>query len=280
MYKIVYFDRMVFDNLEKRPKRGFTDEDYQTLKAAKYSGKIKIASSVPLIEETLPVVNSLEFASRARRTIEELKDRDFFIVDWQELLERDVRCYAHNSPLFSPFTNEFRHPERYITPPPYQIEDMKHRVDEVKQNKDEFEQGLKAAKDKANATLQGMPKAKRPTFEQYCHEFLPDSLESLAKRFEVLAKCQQRGIDGMLAINSVRAFIGFSSAIAYDVFLETCPADGHDLYDLQHSVMASAADIFVTEDTKFQARLARIPDLSYEVMGLGTLLDRIHAGYY
>jgi hypothetical protein len=48
---------------------------------------------------------------------------------------------------------------------------------------------------------------------------------------------------------------------------------------MQHAVLPSAADVFVTQDAKLAKNLNRIGVKDFEVMNLQTLLQRVAAHY-
>ena len=96
-----------------------------------------------------------------------------------------------------------------------------------------------------------------------------------AKRTGVMEECETRGIKGLLEIRTVRLAIGALLSYIYAQNFEGWTPKIGDSRDLQHAVTASAADIFVTHDSKLAKLIKRIPIANFEVCNLHELLDKI-----
>ena len=69
--------------------------------------------------------------------------------------------------------------------------------------------------------------------------------------------------------------VGSALSFAYaETFEKRTPKLG-DSRDMQHAVLASAADVFVTHDAALARLLSRIPQVCFEVVDLDKLLRQI-----
>ena len=76
-------------------------------------------------------------------------------------------------------------------------------------------------------------------------------------------------------VKSVRLYVAWAASFTYAMHFDdhvVCPSDSRDH---QHSILASAADVFVTHDRKLRKWLKRIPNLPIEVTTLLGLLKAI-----
>jgi hypothetical protein len=264
--KVFYFDRNVYDWLRKRHK--VTDAEVQMLVEAVQSSKIHIMVSDSNYNETIPVISPEE-----KRLLTKLGGE--VIWHWKSLVGYDVIFFAFNmSPL-----------------PRYSFEVSKGELDEFidktlydKALADGIIEGIVTENIKYGDSLRNIatpkPEKNPPTLAEYFNRYAPYVAEMVAERFSVLEFCRHRGIDGLLAVPSVRAFVGILISIRYAKDYKGTKGYNSDGFDITHAVYASVADIFVTNDERLLDRLREIPALSYEVINLRTLLDRIHAGYY
>lgn len=276
MAKVVYLDRNAFHHIRDRPRHGVTEEDYQHIRNAVKTGKLSIARSVTMLEEHLPVLRAKDAskASVERQLILDLTDESKFIRHWEELLWFDVAFYAYGWPLLRRFTSEFPHAEQYLTPDQTEHEDLLKVVQETEDGKLEVKVGLEQIKAYALDRLAEF-NGKYPSFEETYNILSAREAVALAERFGVLDECRAKGIDGLLQIKSVKVFVGAVTSLHYALVFDNCKVDNGYWHDLQHAVVASATDAFVTQDETWRKILERIPIDNFEVIDLKTLAQQV-----
>lgn len=274
---IVYLDRNVFHHIRCRPQHGVKEADYKLLKRAVTSGKVRIAPSITLLEETLPVLRTTSDVGRLdNQLIAELTDRSKFIKPWNELLQDDIRCYASGKPLESPFTREFDHLaiENYLTPSKAELPELLTVVQEAQAGKEEIQADLRAWKQPACDGFRSIPKGRTLSFEDYKDRCVMEQAEALAERHKVLSECRERGFEGFLKVRSVEALLGAYISLSFALARENYRVDAGYWHDLQNVVLASSTDAFVTHDTRF-SKIVRRGVESLVVMDLPELLERL-----
>jgi len=94
-------------------------------------------------------------------------------------------------------------------------------------------------------------------FDEYLRRSAPAVAQALAERLGVGAECKSRGIDGLLAIKSVRMWAGAAASLAWARFEGRAPR-ADDAGETLHAVTAAAAaETFVTGDAQPLAWLPR-----------------------
>jgi len=90
--------------------------------------------------------------------------------------------------------------------------------------------------------------------------------------------CRNRDLQDMLAFRSAQMCVGIHLSYGYAQIVEPhTKMDKGDSRDIQHAVVASAADIFITHDKEFRKLLKRIPIKEFQVAGLHDLLGQLSA---
>jgi hypothetical protein len=79
--------------------------------------------------------------------------------------------------------------------------------------------------------------------------------------------CRARGVDGLLGVRAVGLTVGALQSMVYALSVEGRAPRIGDGYDLWHALLASAADVFVTQDGELKRRLNRIPIADFSVVG-------------
>lgn len=95
----------------------------------------------------------------------------------------------------------------------------------------------------------------------------------------VLESCTKRGIDGLLNIKSVQLAVVATLSLMYSQLYndgqqerESRPSDAADL---RHAILASASDVFVTNDHRLQKQLSRVPVKDFQVLHLTSFLKSL-----
>lgn len=278
--KSVYLDTNVFDHMHK--KLGVSNGDILALKAAKAKGSSSFLLSISVFEEVFCAIKSdpvlgirelllvFEFADWARV----LKPAHLLVTD-------EIAAYATGAPQPAPFLEEddpMRNSLRALASPTQRdIDELMPIMDESRAQRVEFRNGMRAARSevlKSAKRLQGW----KPSFVDYWGRLAGPFAEGYAERAGVLDACRRRGITGLLDLRGVRMGVGVNLSLAYAETFEGRAPDMGDSQDQQHAVLASVADVFVTQDAKLANLLTRIPMPGLQIMDLRSFLDTLTAG--
>lgn len=279
MGRKIYFDTNIFDHLVKGI--GITEAEERALRSAVNSGHISVLLSYLNLEEVscaLPTSRGL--ALEQLRLILEITEVHQLVKPTAMLLSDDIDCYANGKALPHPFipvdSIVFSNLQALVREAE-QIDDLLPLLKEVQKEKEDFVAGMREANAKVVPDATALLRATngRPLGWQ-------DYWERLAERFAEgfvpppnLILCQKRGIKGLLKVRSMRMAVGSALSFAYaETFEKRTPKLG-DSRDMQHAVLASAADVFVTHDAALARLLSRIPQVCFEVVDLDKLLRQI-----
>jgi hypothetical protein len=152
-----------------------------------------------------------------------------------------------------------------------EIADFVKAAGEVRAQVDELWAGLRRARDQARAELGPRPPKAEP-FAQYWREIAPALVEAYADKVGVRRLCNEAGIDRLLTCPSVGMMVGANASMIYSRVVEGRAAKRGDSRDQQHALMASAADVFVTDDGDLRYILQRVPLIAPAVTDLNGLL--------
>lgn len=278
MIKTVYFDLNVFDHIRRR--YGVTDIDLHILKAVVGSGELCILLSISLVEETLMLLKSSpDVAREMGQLLANLTAGSKVIKPHQELLRDDIRAYAKGIPIPEPFTTEFSNLIRYLNPSEADLAGRLAVIAEIEQAKADAQATLQAASVHDLAYFRALPKGSRPDFKNYYNRHALGVAADFADEAGVRAECEARGLQSLLQVRSVQMCIGAHLSLGYAQTREGQGVSQGDWHDMQHAELASAADVFVTQDAKLAKNLNRIGIQDFEVMDLQTLLQRVAAHY-
>jgi hypothetical protein len=276
---IAYFDTNIFDHLEQR--NGVTEWDLYRIGRAIKLGYLRIVLSFLNIEETLFIVQSQPERADARvRLILELCDKHLVAIGQEEIMNNDIRAYAHGTPRVSPFMPldpwiEFN--VRSIAKPSGNVvQELEGILLDTRQAKNAFLDFLIKGRAQVIPAADSIG-AKGYPFENYWTNNAGWLAEGLAKRARAQAKVSQRGVDGLLKVKSVALAVGANLSLIYSHHFENrTPAPG-DSRDILHAVVASTAEAFVTNDGRLETALARIPIDGFRVMSLQAFLKGLPA---
>lgn len=281
MKKIVYFDTNVFDHIHKGI--GVTEADWLALRSAVEKGRISILLSVLNLEEALcALAQSYSQAREELRLILELAENRRLVKPPGTLLSDDIRSYAKGEALLDPFIalDSVIHANLRVLVNASQtdIDKLRLLVMETQKEKENFVAAMREANAEVSPharefrrKYQGQP----PDWEDYWERLAGKFAEGFAERQGLLDACRNRGITGLLGLRSVRMAVAASLSLAYaETFEKRTPKMG-DSRDMQHAVLATAADVFVTHDRGLARLLARIPMECFQVLDLRALLQEI-----
>ncbi|WHZ17713.1 MAG: hypothetical protein OJF52_004566 [Nitrospira sp.] len=272
---IVYFDTNVFDHLEQC--NGVTTWDLFRIQRAIKHGCMRLVLSYLNIEETLFIVSSQPKRADARiRLILELADKRLFVLGQEMIMNNDIRAYAGATQAPSPFMAmppwvevEIRNLAKAVGHYSQKLESL---IDETRQDKKVFQEFLIEGRAKLKPMADSIGGKQYP-FANYWVSNSGWLVEGLARRVRVLGKVKKRGVDGLLKVKSVALAVGANLSLLYSHHMENCTPASGDSRDILHAVLASTADVFVTNDKRLEAVLARVPVDGFRVMSLRKFLS-------
>ena len=276
---VVYFDTNVFDHLERR-LNGVTEWDLYRIRKAVQHGCIRVVVGYLNIEETLFIVSSQPKRVEARvKLIFELGDKELVIRSCKDALDNDFRSYANNQPIQSPFESLTPQLESdlWSFAAPIVKSDMrklKRVIYKTSQIKKEHLDFMKQARKRTKLLAPSYAIEGHP-FDDFWRNNSGWLAEGLAKRRRVLGKVKKRGLPGLLKLKSVALAVGANLSLIYSHHFEGRNPMSGDSRDILHAIAASSADIFVTNDKRLEAVLARIPVGGFQVMNLRSFLNSL-----
>ena len=274
---IVYFDTNVFDHLEQR--NGVTEEDIYRLGRAVKLEHIRIVLSFLNIEETLFIVKSQSDRAYARvKLILELCDKHLLALGQEEIIDNDILAYANATASHIPFASMDPRVEfnirNIVKPSGSTLKELEKILKGTRKDKNKFLDCLMNGRAKVKPLADSIGAKKYP-FEDYWTNNSIWLVEGITKRAGALAKVKKRGMDGLLKVKSVALAVGANLSLIYSHHLENrAPASG-DSRDILHAIVASTADVFVTNDHRLQLVLSRVPVNGFEVKSLQEFLKSL-----
>jgi len=270
--KIVYFDRNVINRI--KAQLFVSDADYMLLRSAVTDGRFIAPISITLLEETLPIV---EVRSTLKRMMEqqimtELLNWDWLVKPHMDLLSDDIKSYAKGESLSFPFLSLNLKREEFFNPAGQGRKEILRIIEETKLQKDAQFDDMKKAKSQYQERFKTPPIS---SFEDFWNQFAEHVIGSMAEKVGVLEECEARGLDGLLQIKSARLYSAWRLAYDYNTFIRGRKIKKSDSRDHHHAVLASVADILVTQDRRFAEMLRQVRIDGFEVIDLNTLLGRL-----
>ena len=136
-------------------------------------------------------------------------------------------------------------------------EDFAQALDEVRRERETFVAGL--CEYVAQHGSRFTPPPNIGAFEKYLERNAPDAAAALAERAGLGAECGRRGAGALLALKSVRMWVGAALSLACAQSLEGRPVRAEEANEVIHAVTgAAAADTFVTADARALPFLSRV----------------------
>jgi len=270
----VYFDTNALSHLLAR--HGVSDREFELLRAAAKDGAITPKLSFVNIDEAIAaLLNHEALALDLLRLIADFVGLGTMIKPPDQLLTDDLIALAFGDP---------RRPPEIQTPPAIrqhvdgllradaeEIAEFTKAAAETRDQIDGLWAGLRRARDQARAELGPRYKAER--FGEYWREAAPWLLEAYADHVGVWRLCRDEvGVDRLLECPSVGMMVGANASMIHSRVVEGRAAKQGDSRDQQHALMASAADVFVTDDGDLRYVLQRVPLIAPAVVDLGGLL--------
>jgi hypothetical protein len=282
---VIYFDRNVFDHICTL-NCGVTESDVAKIQRAVDSGIITIPASYTVIEETVPLIRvSEEVYDQHIQTVLRLVDKNIIIKPHNHLVKEDCLSYAFKERQTSRTTQI---PEAFSDVLNLSLNrvGLNALADEIHAFYGTVAAGMQADFDSSiQATKQRGYKG-FDSFQQVWDALALTFVERAVNQLPRIPKrlCKKHGLGNMLNIKSVRIYTIYYCWLFYSHWLKTdgVPAkvkasEGGDFF---HAVCASAADIFVTQESK--DKYGRLPFIlnqlaipSFSVMSLSEFLESL-----
>jgi len=275
-----YLDTNVFDHLYK--KVGCSGADIANLRKKIYGRELSIPRSIHTLEEIL-----LDRRARPELLVAKIKltlslgNFRRMVKPCDQLLSDDIRAYAATGEAARPFIDA--NLQNVISDGIGELiesdgeeldDDLIAALEETRRQKEHFRDTARAAQaenEQAAASVSG-----QVTFEQYFNLTAPSVARRFAERAGVLAECENRGLEGLLNIRSVRMSVGTTLSLIFAWTFEGLSPKIGDSKDLLHAALAAAvAETFVTDDATLRRIVARVPLDNFEVLDLPTFLQQV-----
>lgn len=273
----VYFDTNVFTQIHHQS--GVSGTDLSRLRNAIARGHIQILLSTQVLEETICALRKEPEEAGARlELIFELTSSTRLLKFPADLLRDEIECYAFNKPMPSPFGAEDLGLKAYLMDSsPRNRAELLEVVDETQIYVEWYKSDLRKAMEDSILPIarEIMSTGTQQTFDEYWQALAVPWVEGLADDLGLLTECSARGMTGLLAIKSVHFWVFASLSLTYAETYEGRSPQRGDSRDMQHVVLASAADVFVTNDKKLLRVLNRAPIPNLRVMGLSTFIETL-----
>jgi hypothetical protein len=277
-----YFDRNVFGDICDL-RRGLTREDVAVIEHAVQSQSVLIPASITLFEETIRVLQeSDEKYDQHVKTVFGLIHRPEMVKPPNQLLRDDCCSYAEGRPY------------QRMTATPSKLKDIldlsKNREDllslaeEITQRFREsaanITDGLLTARVVGEERSVGTP----DDFSEIWNGLSTTMLEGILSQVPrpVRRLCKKRGLQPMLKVKSIRLYTIYYAWLVHTGWFgvqgEPRKMKEGDVGDFFHAVQASAATVFVTQESKDKRDrlpfiLNQIPTADFTIMGLSEFIE-------
>jgi hypothetical protein len=272
MARTAYFDSNVWGHIASL-SGSVTSADVQRLRSSVAVGKLRIRISVSNIEEFAgPAPRGIEVTKKLLRLCYELTDWKRPIKEVNDLLFDEIESFTQGRSSPSPLC---------VAPPQFE-EILRGEVPEhtlsavaesIKEHKEKMMAMSNSAREAVRAELSRVT-GTRPEFDA----LLPLAswiAESIADGMGLGDECRAVGLEALRRRRAIRLLEGANLSLIYSqVFRGRMPVRG-DFFDMQHAVLASAADFFVCHDANFRSDLSRLTIPGFAVTSLTELLDSL-----
>ncbi len=271
-----YLDANVYNDVERG---NIPAEEVAAFRAVRDRGDLVPRLSVVDLEESLGLWGSDRAAALKRvQIIRDLAGFDNQLKQPGDLLAEAIRAYATRATAPSPLMA--RPERRHLASILEKMAKGRQILADVKTQKESFRAAMQEslAKTLVELTMKYSAEQLREVpfehfFAQGAMGWAEDFAEHLGR--EVGDACRVRGLDGLLAVRTVRVTVGTTMSVVHS---QVCggrqPAFG-DGYDLWHAVLASATDVLVTGDNRLYDHVSRVPGVDgfRVVKSFGELLE-------
>jgi hypothetical protein len=275
--KQAYFDTNVFTHIYHRT--GVTDFDVTCLRTAIAQGRIRVLLSTQVLEETIGALRKEPDEAMARlQIIFDLTTWTRLLKFHADLLRGEIECYAFKRPMPSAFYPENLGLKDYLLDSSAQNRtELVEVANETQSYLQWYKSDLRKAMEESILPIARQIRATsaQQSFDEYWQALAVPWVEGLAEDLNVLRECRSRGMGGLLAVKSVHLFVFATLSLTYAQTYEGNSPQSGDSRDMQHAILASAADTFVTDDATLLRILTRRPIPDLKVMDLPQLIGTL-----
>ena len=273
MARTAYFDSNVWGHVASL-SGGVTSDDVKRLRSSVADRKLRIRISVSNIEEFAgPAPHGIEVTKKLFRLCYELTDWKRPIKDVNDLLFDEIESFTQRRSSPSPLC---------VAPPRLEeilrgempVQTLAAVAKSSKEHKEQMMAMSNSAREDARVELSHAT-GTRPGFDA----LLPLAswiAESIADGMGLGDECRAVGLEALRRRRAIRLLEGANLSLIYSqVFRGRMPVRG-DFFDMQHAVLASAAEFFVCHDANFRSDLSRLTIPGFTVTSLTALLDSLN----
>lgn len=116
----------------------------------------------------------------------------------------------------------------------------------------------------------------QPTFDEYWNDNAIPYIEELTRQAGVLGECKQRGLERLLNMRCFHVATLGQLSLLYANTYEGRKPKFSDSRDMQHVLLSSATDAFITNDGNLRRIMNRVQFDDYAVIGFKEMMARIH----
>lgn len=260
---IAYLATSAFGHLYR--KIDCTAADIGALRKAIYSRTISIPLGLHNLEEIVLARRASPQAMAAQlRLLLSIGNWRVLLKPCGQLLGDDLRAFAAGAEPPGPFLRGAM--QNAVTTGISELlesdgeelnEDFAQALEEVRRERETFVADL--CEFLAECGTRFTPPADAGAFDEHFERNAPDAAAALAERAGLGAECGRRGAAALLALRSVRMWVGAALSLACALSFEGRPVRAEEANEAMHAVTgAAAADTFVTADARALPLLSRV----------------------
>ncbi len=253
----VYFDTNVFDHIYK--KLNLSQGDLDSLTNAIKTYKFVILLSTLNIEEMISIIKSSnEYPSNEMELLLNLTDwENNFVKSYDEIIKEDIKYFFDfNNPPEYMYPSTVIHSNRQflLSPNSSEKNEIIDMVIKTQKQKEDFYRNNLNTKNKFEVVIKGL-KGQYPSFEEFKNLLI---INFAFKIYNQITQDDKNYDDKISNIKSIKLYTETSLSLIYSYLFQKRSPDIGDSRDLLHSILATPADIFVTNDKKYLTVLNRI----------------------
>ena len=285
----VYFDTNVFGDLTDVGNPD-TSEWLRALRIGISEHRVRIILSFENLQELLigPEHKSNDL-QRCRELCREIADWLYLLKPAHELFEDDILSFARTGGPSIPFVRPGHELWEYIDPIRFGQRDLLRSL----QSKDCLSRTMNFERGFVNSVLKraNPDRAKSVRSNIKRHQSNPESqwkalwddgataeimARDFADRLNVLPECEERGLDQLLRVPTVRMTLGYTLHAWYmQIIQQKTSFQPSDAMDSRHATCAGAVGNIVTTDRRFRAAIEHVPDHGVRVRSLNELVSEL-----
>lgn len=256
----VYFDTNVFDHIFK--KLNLLQKDLDSLANAIKASKFSILLSTLNIEEMISIIKSSnKYPANEMELLLNLTDWEEygFIKSYNEIIKEDIDYFLNiiNAPEYMhPSTVIYSNQQFLLSPNLSEKNEFNDIVIKVQKQKEILYRMFLNYKNKVKCQIKDL-RGQYPSFEEFKKEHIQDFAFKIFNQIGQVTLDIKNYDNKILNIKSIKLYTETSLSLIYSyLFKKRCPCIG-DSRDLLHSILATPADIFVTNDKQYLTVLRR-----------------------